>query len=327
MRVLVTGAAGFIGRHMALRAALEGHEVLAVDNFVTGSREDVPIAPGITFELADVRDREFVEVARSFDPHQVYHLACPTGVPNLEPLAYEMLSTSYEGTRNVLDVARTTGARVVVASSAEVYGNPLLSPQSEEYTGNVDPTGPRSGYEEGKRVAETLSAIYAARWAVNVSVARIFNTYGEGMRIDDTRVVPSFIRAALDGAPLVVFGDGTQTRCHCHVIDTAHGLERLMVAGEPGRSYNIGSQVEVTVANLARLIIELTGTTSPIHRIPRPFEDHDRRLPDTTRAREELGWEPLLSLREGLGRTIADFRARSRTGPALAGTPAHEQVA
>jgi nucleoside-diphosphate-sugar epimerase len=313
VNVLVTGAAGFIGRHVARFHLERGDEVCGIDNFMTSHRRDLDrsglATMGFEFVDGDVRATDFVPAygGRRFD--SIYHLACPTGVPNLEPLALDMLGTSYEGTRNVLELARTCGARVVVASSAEVYGNPLVSPQGEAYNGNVDTLGPRNGYEEGKRVAEALASIYSRRFGVPATIARIFNTYGPGMALDETRVIPAFVRRALEGRPLVIHGDGSQTRCHAFVSDIVSGLVLVAERGESGTAYNLGSSTEVTIRELAERIVGATGSTSALQRIARPAHDHDRRLPDTSRARA-LGWQPSVSLDEGLRATIADVRAR-----------------
>jgi nucleoside-diphosphate-sugar epimerase len=314
MRVLVTGAAGFIGRHMVRSALARGASVLGVDSFVTSSRDDLDRdAAGwdlFDFQECDVRSPEFRSLGAAFRPNFIAHLACPTGVPNLVPLAYEMLTTSFDGTRNALEIAEAARARVVVASSAEVYGDPEISPQSESYSGNVDTLGPRRGYEEGKRVAETLAGIAADSRGIPVCIARVFNTFGPGMSLTDTRVVPSLVRAALEGRELAVHGDGRQTRCHCYVSDTVAALWELLLAGQPGRAYNIGSTNQVSIVDLAREIQALVPTAGPIVHAGRPAHDHQSRLPDTRRVLSELGWEPRVDLVAGLKLTIADFEMR-----------------
>lgn len=313
MTVLVTGAAGFLGRHLVRSLLNDGHEVAGVDNFITSERADLVgllAEPRFTFAEMDITSPAFPAFASEFRAEAIYHLACPTGVPNLGPLALEMVETCYEGSKAVLEIARAQGAPALLTSTAEVYGDPLVSPQTEEYTGNVDTLGPRKGYEEGKRVAETLFGIYAQRYGVAAKVVRVFNTYGPGMALSDTRVVPSFVTSALTGRPLRSHGDGAQTRCHTFASDMVAGLRLAMERGRPARAYNLGSNRQLSVRALAELIVELTGTESGIEFVPRPGHDHQDRLPDTTRARDELGWSLTVSLEDGLRATIADFRER-----------------
>lgn len=313
LNVVITGGAGFIGRRLAVALLEDGHRVLAIDNFITSDEHDLaPVRgePGLEFEELDVRDPAVMESVQRFEPDQIYHLACPTGVHNLVPLAQEMIETSFLGTRFVLEAARKRSTPVLLASSAEVYGDPMVSPQPESYTGNVDTVGRRNGYEEGKRAAESLVGIYTQKSGVPGRIARIFNTYGPGMSMRDTRVVPAMVRRALSGEPLVVYGDGSQTRCHSYVDDTVAGLRRVMEDGEPGRPYNIGSTHQLSIRNLAAEILEVCGSESRLEFAPHQIEDHGQRLPDINRAREELGWEPATPLREGLTRTVEDLRAR-----------------
>ncbi len=313
MAIIVTGAAGFLGRHLVTALLEDGHEVAGFDNFVTSDRDDLAELlhrQQFVFHEMDVAGHDFRRVAGEIDATAIYHLACPTGVPNLGPLALEMLEASYSGTRAVLDVARADGATVVFASSAEVYGDPTVSPQHEGYTGNVDTLGPRKGYEEGKRVGETLCAVYAERYGVPAKIARIFNTYGPGMSLRETRVVPAFVRAALSGASLLVHGDGSQLRCHTYATDMVDGLRRVAQRGMPGAAYNLGSQDAKTVLATAQAVIALTGSRSPIERVERPAHDHEARLPDTTRAERELGWHPTTPFEVGLRLTVDDIARR-----------------
>ncbi|MGE3077137.1 MAG: NAD-dependent epimerase/dehydratase family protein [Dehalococcoidia bacterium] len=314
MRVLVTGAAGFIGRHMVRSALIRGDVVVGVDSFITSERDDLERESvgweNFSFHESDVRSPKFKADGLAFQPELIVHLACPTGVPNLEPLAYDMLTTSFDGTRNVLEIAEATNARVVVASSAEVYGDPQVSPQTEYYNGSVDTLGPRRGYEEGKRVAETLSGIAADSRGVQVALARIFNTFGPGMSLNDTRVVPSLVRAALEGRELVIHGDGLQTRCHCYVSDTVDALWKVLLCGKPGRAYNIGSTSQKTIVDLAQEVKALVPGAGEIVHTERPAHDHQSRLPDTARIRDELGWSPEVDLRTGLESTVCDFQGR-----------------
>lgn len=311
--VLVTGAAGFLGRQLVRSLLADGAAVVGVDNFSTSERDELrPLlaAPRFRFVEADVVSPDFPAAVAGERFTSIYHLACPTGVHNLEPLALEMLRACYEGSRAVLEIARAHGASVLLASTAEVYGNPEVAPQVESYSGNVDPLGPRKGYEEGKRVAETLFAIYAERYGLHTTIARIFNCYGPGMSLNDTRVVPAFVRAALAGRPLPLHGEGAQTRCHTYVADTVAGLRLALARGAAARAYNIGTPVQTTVRDLAQRILRLSGSQSPLVSVERAAHDHDNRLPDTSRARDELGWQPRIALDDGLAATIADVRAR-----------------
>ena len=313
MKAIVTGAAGFLGRHMVRSLLNEGADVVGFDNFVTSDPGDLDVLLAdahFEFHELDITSPRFHDIASAVGPQEIYHLACPTGVPNLVPLALEMLETSYDGTRAVLEVARAAGSTVVFSSSAEVYGNPLVSPQAEDYTGNVDTLGPRKGYEEGKRVAETLMAIYAERFGVPAKIARIFNTYGPGMSLRETRVVPAFVRAALRGEPLIIHGDGSQLRCHTYAADMVDGLRRVARFGTPGTAYNLGSSEPKSVRHLAEAVVALTGSRSPIQFIDRPVHDHDARLPETSRAHRELGWAMTTPFDVGLKATIDDIALR-----------------
>jgi len=318
MTVLVTGAAGFLGRHLCASLLADGDDVVGVDNFRTSDPRDLAALlrrPGFRFARLDVTTRSFRTFARDLPLRAIYSLACPTGVPNLGPLGLEMIETCYAGSKAVLELARRNHAPVLLTSTAEVYGNPQVIPQTEDYYGNVDSLGPRKGYEEGKRAAEALFGIYAERYGVAAKVVRVFNTYGPGMSLDDTRVMPAFVRAALEGRPLRVHGDGAQTRCHIHVRDMVAGLRAAMARAVPARAYNIGSGIPVTVSELAERVIALTGSTSGVVCIARPAHDHDDRLPDTKRARTEFGWSETVSLDEGIRDMIAGFR--TRLGPPL----------
>jgi len=313
LNVVITGSAGFIGRRLGQLLLEEGHRALAIDNFMTSEPagiETLAREPRFEFMELDVRDQSLVKVIQRFAADQIFHLACPTGVHNLVPLAQEMIETCFIGTRWVLEAAQDRSIPVLLASSAEVYGDPMVTPQHETYTGNVDPLGARNGYEEGKRVAESLVSIYTSRHGVPGRIARIFNTYGPGMSLSDTRVVPAMIRRALTGEQLIVYGDGSQTRCHAYVDDTVAGLRMVMERGAPGRAYNLGSSNQMSVRDLAGQILEVCGSSSPLQFVPHRIQDHGQRLPDVSRAREELGWEASTPLREGLTRTAEDLRGR-----------------
>ncbi len=311
MRFAVTGAAGFIGSHLVDRLLADGHEVVGVDNLVTGSRANVAHLGGEgRFELveADVcAPLEHPSLEGRLDG--VFHLASPASPVHYLRLPLETLRTGSEGTRNVLELARPKGARLLLASTSEVYGDPDVHPQREDYWGNVNPVGPRSVYDEAKRYAEALASAYAREGLCEVRIARIFNTYGPRMALEDGRALPEFIGAALRGENIPVFGDGLQTRSFCHVSDLVDGLVRLHGADVAG-PVNLGNPVEITILELAREVIDLVGSSSEIVFRPLPEDDPRRRRPDITRAREELGWEPRVERRDGLASTIEDFRRR-----------------
>jgi len=316
MRFAVTGAAGFIGSHLVDRLLADGHEVVGVDNLVTGSSANLAHLRGEgRFELveADVcapLDHPLLEG----DLDGVYHLASPASPVHYLRLPLETLRTGSEGTRNTLELARSKGARLLLASTSEVYGDPDVHPQREDYWGNVNPVGPRSVYDEAKRYAEALASACAREGLCDVRIARIFNTYGPRMALEDGRALPEFISAALRGEDIPVFGDGSQTRSFCYVSDLVDGLVRLWGADLEGpdaaRPVNLGNPVEITILELAREVIDLTGSSSEIVFRPLPQDDPRRRRPDITRAREALGWEPRVERRDGLASTIEDFRRR-----------------
>lgn len=310
---MVTGAGGFLGKHLVRSLLAGGHHVVGVDNFITSDPADLQALrsdPHFDFYAVDVCTPELGRIAADYPLQHIFHLACPTGVPNLGRLAVEMLRTCTEGTYNVLQIAREQGARCLLASSAEVYGDPLVTPQAESYHGNVDPLGARKAYEEGKRAAESWFGLHAERFGVEATIARLFNSYGPGMSLQDTRIVPTFVAAALQGHPIPVHGDGSQGRCYAFVSDTIRGLRRVMEAGQPARPYNIGSTDPVSALTIATIIKELSYSDSEIVRTPRPPHDTNGRLPTVGRARDELGWAVRVPLRDGLQQTITDFAAR-----------------
>lgn len=307
MRVLVAGGAGFIGATMCTRLLDRGDEVVCVDNLVTGSADNVkPLLdrPGLTFVEADVT-REVPD--GPFDA--VINLACPASPADFSPLAIEILEVGSRGVANLLDLARSCGARFLQASTSEVYGEPLVHPQPESYWGNVNPVGPRSVYDEAKRFGEALIMAHHRRHGTPVRIARIFNTYGPGMRPDDGRVVSNFVVAALRGEPLTVYGDGTQTRSLCFVDDEVAGLLALLDSGLTG-PVNIGNDEELTVREIAEMVLEVSGSDSPVIFTERPVDDPTQRRPDLTLARTRLGWAPTTPVREGLARTVDWFRGR-----------------
>jgi UDP-glucuronate decarboxylase len=305
-RILVTGGSGFIGSHLCRRLLALGHDVLVADNFYSSSRHNVVDLLGEPrFELMrhDVTFPLYVEV------DQIYHLACPASPVYYQRDPVQTTKTCVHGSINMLGLAKRLGARILLASTSEVYGDPAVHPQAESYWGNVNPTGLRSCYDEGKRCAETLFFDYYRQHRLPVKVARIFNTYGPNMLPDDGRVVSSFIVSALRGEPLTVFGDGSQTRSFCYVDDMVEGLIALMNSPpQVTGPVNLGNPVEFTMLELAKKVLALTGAHSPVEHHPLPADDPARRRPDITRARELLGWEPTVPLDEGLKRTVEYFR-------------------
>lgn len=315
MRILVTGGAGFIGSHLCDRLIAEGHQVVVIDNLVTGSIQNVAHLAGrddFHFIRHDVSN--FIYVPGSLDV--VMHLASPASPNPASPFGYpqlpiQTLKVGGLGTHNALGVARANEARFLLASTSEVYGDPQVHPQKEDYWGHVDPIGPRSVYDEAKRFAEAMTMAYHRYHALETRIARIFNTYGPRMRLDDGRVVPNFIVQALKGQPLTVYGDGSQTRSFCFVDDLVDGLYRLLVS-DFQTPVNLGNPTEMTILELAEAIRDLTGSKSEIIRLPerRGESDPQRRQPDITRAKEVLDWTPKIDLTQGLGLTIQDFEAR-----------------
>jgi UDP-glucuronate decarboxylase len=305
-RILVTGGSGFIGSHLCRRLLADGHDVLAVDNFSSSSRHnlhDLLAEPRFEIIRHDVTFPLFVEV------DQIYHLACPASPVFYQKDPVQTTKTCVHGSINMLGLARRLGARILLASTSEVYGDPEEHPQREDYWGHVNPTGIRSCYDEGKRCAETLFFDYHRQHALPIKVARIFNTYGPRMLPNDGRVVSSFIVSALRGEPLTVFGDGSQTRSFCYVDDLVDGLMALMASPEAVTGpVNLGNPGEFTMLDLARQVLALTGSTAPLEHRPLPADDPARRRPDITRARELLGWEPVIDLADGLKRTVEYFR-------------------
>ncbi len=309
-RSLVTGGAGFLGSHLCARLVEDGHHVICLDNFQTGRVENVAhLMEGElarSFELIrhDVVEPYFAEI------DEIYHLACPASPPRYQHNPVRTLKTAVLGTMNMLELARDTSARILISSTSEVYGEPLVHPQREEHWGYVNPIGKRSCYDEGKRCGEALAVAYARHHGVDARLVRIFNTYGPRMQEDDGRVVPSFILQALRGEPLTVYGDGRQTRSLCYQSDLIDGLVAMMQAADEPGPVNLGNPTELTVLRIAQLILELTGSRSSIEHRPLPADDPTRRLPDISLARERLGWEPRVVLADGLAATIEYFRTR-----------------
>ncbi|PGH59347.1 NAD-dependent dehydratase [Azospirillum palustre] len=307
-RVLVTGGAGFLGSHLCERLLAAGNDVLCVDNFFTGSRDNVlHLLDNPHFELMrhDVTFPLYVEV------DEIYNLACPASPIHYQHDPVQTTKTSVHGAINMLGLAKRVGARIMQASTSEVYGDPAVHPQPEEYWGNVNTIGPRACYDEGKRCAETLFFDYHRQHKLDIKVIRIFNTYGPRMHPNDGRVVSNFIIQALKGEPITIYGDGQQTRSFCYVDDLIEGFLRFVdtPAGVTG-PINLGNPGEFTMLELAEKVIRLTGSASTIEHMPLPQDDPKQRRPDIAKARALMQWEPAVPLDEGLDRTIAYFRGR-----------------
>jgi dTDP-glucose 4,6-dehydratase len=308
-RALVTGGAGFLGSHLCERLLAEGYSVVCMDSLRTGSLENVAHLQGDSnFEYIDHDVTSYIHVPGELD--EIYHFASPASPADFERIPIPILKVGALGTLNSLGLALSKGARFMLASSSEVYGDPLIHPQSEQYWGNVNPIGVRGVYDEAKRYAESITFAYHRHHKVDTRILRIFNTYGPRMRADDGRMIPNFITQALSGRPLTVYGDGSQTRSIQYVDDLIEGAFRLMRSTE-ARPVNIGNPSEHTVVEIARLVIELSGGEGGISYEPLPEDDPRQRCPEIRRARETLGWEPRISAREGLRKTLEWFAGRS----------------
>jgi dTDP-glucose 4,6-dehydratase len=308
-RVVVTGGAGFLGSHLCERLLDEGCSVVALDNFLTGAPENVAHLFGREgFQLVRCDMTDFVHIPGPVD--LILHFASPASPVDYLRYPVQTLKVGSIGTLHALGLAKDKGARLLLASTSETYGDPLIHPQPETYWGHVNPVGPRGVYDEAKRFGEALTRAYRTSYGVDTTIVRIFNTFGPRMRPDDGRAIPTFIRQALAGEPLTVAGDGSQTRSVCYVSDLVTGILRLLRSDHPG-PVNIGNPHEMTVLELAQLIIEITGSTSSIEYVPRPQDDPTVRQPDITLARTVLGWEPTVPVRDGLSRTVEWFRSRA----------------
>jgi dTDP-glucose 4,6-dehydratase len=306
MRLLITGAAGFLGSHLADRFLREGHDVICMDNLITGARENIAHLQGnrrFQFVLHDVS--RFIQVDGPLDG--VLHFASPASPIDYLELPIQTLKVGSLGTHNALGLAKAKGARFFLASTSEVYGDPQVHPQPETYWGHVNPVGPRGVYDEAKRFAEAMTMAYHRYHGIDTRIIRIFNTYGPRMRARDGRVVSNFVVQALRGEPLTIYGEGQQTRSFCFVSDEVEGIFRLFMSDHTEPT-NIGNPNEFTVLQLAQQVLKLTGSKSPIEKRPLPIDDPKVRQPDITKARALLGWEPKVSLEEGLTQTIAYFR-------------------
>ncbi|MCB1032967.1 MAG: SDR family oxidoreductase [Acidobacteria bacterium] len=305
---LITGGAGFLGSHLSERLLAEGHRVICVDNLITGRLANIEALkgrPDFRFIEHDVSKPFLIDEPLDY----VLHFASPASPIDYLELPIQTLKVGSLGTHNTLGLALAHGARYLLASTSEVYGDPLIHPQPETYWGNVNPVGPRGVYDEAKRFAEAMAMAYHRVHRLEVRIVRIFNTYGPRMRLRDGRVVPAFVQQALEGAPMTVFGDGSQTRSFCYVSDLVEGIWRLLLSEEK-EPVNIGNPVEMTILQFAEAIRRLTGSQSPITFRPLPVDDPKIRQPDITKAQERLGWQPVVCLDEGLTATVDDFRQR-----------------
>jgi len=305
-KILVTGGAGFLGSHLCDRLVSQGHHVLCVDNYFTGSKSNIQhLLSHPNFEVIrqDVCFPLYVEV------DEIYNLACPASPKSYQSDPIQTIKTSVLGAYNLLGLAKRTKARILQASTSEIYGDPLIHPQQESYWGNVNPLGPRACYDEGKRAAETLFMDYHRQHNVDIRIARIFNTYGPRMGVDDGRVVSNFIVQALQHQPLSIYGTGHQTRSFCYVDDLVDGILALMSSSVVGpHPVNLGNPTETTVKSLAEQILHLTNSSSTMESLPLPVDDPQQRKADITRAVQTLGWEPKVPLTQGLQKTISYFQ-------------------
>lgn len=306
-RALVTGGAGFLGSHLCDRLLADGYEVLCVDNYYSSTKDNIAhLLDHPRFEVIrhDVTFPLYVEV------DEIYHLACPASPIHYQRDPVQTTKTAVHGSINMLGLAKRTGAKILLTSTSEVYGDPLVHPQTEDYWGNVNPIGPRACYDEGKRAAETLFFDYQRQHDLKIKVVRLFNTYGPRMHPHDGRVVSNFIMSCLNGEPLTVYGEGEQTRSFCYVDDLISGLILMMNSDDSVIGpINLGNPGEFTIGELAELVIAETGKNPGIEYLPLPIDDPTRRQPDITRAKATLGWEPTIPLREGLKTTVAHFKA------------------
>ncbi len=306
-RILVTGGAGFLGSHLCERLIKDGHEVICMDNYFTGTRTNVDkLLDYRRFELIreDINEKTVIEV------DEVFHLACPASPIHYQKNPVRTIRTCVMGTLNMLELCREVHAKLLIASTSEVYGDPAIHPQPETYWGNVNPIGPRACYDEGKRCAEALAISFSRQYSVPVRIARIFNTYGPRMHFNDGRVISNFVVQALGQNPITVYGDGQQTRSFCYVTDLIEGFIRLMNSDNEATPINLGNPEEHTILEIAKMIVGLTQSSAQIEFNPLPTDDPTRRRPDITRAMDLLSWNPKTSLQDGLTSTIDDFRKR-----------------
>jgi UDP-glucuronate decarboxylase len=306
-RALVTGGAGFIGSHLCERLLDDGYDVLCIDNYYSSTKDNIAhLLTHPRFEVIrhDVTFPLYVEV------DEIYHLACPASPIHYQRDPVQTTKTAVHGSINMLGLAKRTGAKILITSTSEVYGDPMVHPQTEDYWGNVNPIGPRACYDEGKRAAETLFFDYRRQHDLPIKVVRLFNTYGPRMHPRDGRVVSNFVVSALSGKPITIYGDGSQTRSFQYIDDLIRGLIAMMATGHDVTGpINLGNPGEFTIAELAAMVLEQTDSDSPIEYLPLPVDDPIRRQPDITRAKQTLGWEPRVPLADGLAPTIEYFRS------------------
>ena len=306
-RALVTGGAGFLGSHLCDRLLNDGYSVICVDNYYSSTKENIAhLLDNPRFEVIrhDVTFPLYIEV------DEIYHLACPASPIHYQRDPVQTTKTAVHGSINMLGLAKRTGAKILLTSTSEIYGDPLVHPQTEDYWGNVNPIGPRACYDEGKRAAETLFFDYHRQHNLKIKVVRLFNTYGPRMHPNDGRVVSNFVVSALTGKPITIYGEGRQTRSFCYVDDLINGLIAMMnSADEVTGPINLGNPGEFTIAELAAEVIKQTGVNPGIEYLPLPPDDPTRRQPDITRAKQTLGWEPTIELESGLAKTIEYFRS------------------
>jgi len=311
-KVVITGAAGFLGSHLARALLQEGCSVVGIDNLSTGTMLNlIPIAhhPAFTFLPLDVCSIQWEKYAELADINEVYHLASPASPKYYQAYPFDTISVNTVGTKNMLALAKQRQAKFLYTSTSEAYGDPEVHPQPETYKGNVNTWGPRGCYDEAKRLGEVYCYEYYSKFGVEVKVARVFNTYSSGLRNDDGRVISNFVAQALNGDNLTVYGDGSQTRSFCYVDDTINGLVRMMETQEAsGEIINIGNPTEYSILAVANLVIHLTGSANGIIYLPLPIDDPKKRKPDITKAKRILNWEPTVALKEGLSRMIAHHR-------------------
>jgi len=308
MKVLIAGAAGFLGSHLAEKLIFEGHDVIGVDNLYTGYKSNLK-------DLESNKKFKFIEKdvtePVNYNVDKIYNLACPASPIHYQKHPVQTIKTSLIGSINLLDLAMSNNARILQASTSEVYGDPNISPQPEDYWGNVNPIGIRACYDEGKRASETLFFDYHRQYGVDIKVARIFNTYGPRMDLQDGRVVSNFVLQALRNQPITIYGDGSQTRSFCFVSDLIDGLVKLMDSPSDFTGpVNLGNPIEFSMLELAEIVIEMTNSSSQIEFYPLPGDDPKQRKPDISLAQEKLDWNPAIQLREGLEKIIEDFKAR-----------------
>ncbi|MBB6610835.1 SDR family oxidoreductase [Pontibacter sp. Tf4] len=310
-RVLITGGAGFLGSHLCDRFLKEGYHVIAMDNLITGNLENIEHLFKLQdFEFYHHDVSKFVHVPGKLD--YILHFASPASPIDYLKIPIQTLKVGSLGTHNLLGLAKAKGARMLIASTSEVYGDPLVHPQSEDYWGNVNPVGPRGCYDEAKRFQEAMTMAYHMHHGLETRIVRIFNTYGPRMRLDDGRVLPAFLSQALRGEPLSIFGDGSQTRSFCYVDDLVEGIYRLLLS-DYALPVNVGNPSEITIKEFAEEICNLTGVELKVEYQPLPKDDPQKRQPDITKAREILGWEPKVDRAEGLRRTLEYFKEKIQT--------------